>query len=118
MSKSVLSEAMIQRQILDYLAALHIFAMRMNSGTQVIKDRAHRRVIRMHEPGTADILAFPHDEDRAYEWNRYPVVLWIEVKSATGKQTPVQKSFQRQVEAEGHQYAICRSISDVEEALR
>jgi hypothetical protein len=109
MSKSVLSEAMIQCQILDYLAACHIFAMRMNSGTQVIKEGAHRRVIRMHEPGTADILAFPP------LWHK---PLWIEVKSATGKQTPVQKSFQRQVEDEGHKYVICRSISDVEEALR
>lgn len=114
MSKSVLSEAMIQAIILEYLAARHIFAMRMNSGTQVVNDNGHRRAIHMHEPGTADILAFP----RRITWEDQGLTpLWIECKSATGKQTPVQKSFQRQVEDEGHKYIIARSIEDVEAAL-
>jgi hypothetical protein len=43
--------------------------------------------------------------------------MWIEVKSATGKQSELQKSFQAQVEAEGHRYIVARSIEDVEAAL-
>ena len=120
MSKATISEAMIQASILQYLAARHIFAMRMNSGTQIVNDNGHKRAIHMHEPGTADILAFPQVEVEGYCGVMHDEIkpFWIEVKSATGKQTPVQKSFQRQVEDEGHKYIIARSIEDVEAALR
>jgi hypothetical protein len=42
---------------------------------------------------------------------------WLECKTEKGKQSDYQKSFQAQVEAEGHIYAICRSIDDVKELL-
>lgn len=115
MSKSVLSEAMIQASILEYLAARHIFAMRLNSGTMMSTHagKSYRTVL--CAPGTADILAFIPD---SYSPIRPTRAFWIECKSATGKQTPIQKSFQRQVEDEGHKYIIARSIDDVEEALK
>ena len=114
MSKAMLSEAMIQGAILEYLAARHVFAIRMNSGTQIIKDGSHRRVIRLHDPGTADILAFP----RPITWEDQGLTpLWLEVKSETGKQSPIQKSFQHQVEEEGHVYRLVRSIEDVKSVL-
>jgi hypothetical protein len=115
MSKSVLSEAMIQASILEYLAARHIFAMRLNSGTMMstYKEKSYRTAL--CAPGTADILAFPKERWEGV-WHVRP--LWIECKSATGKQTPVQKLFQHQVEDEGHKYIIARSIDDVEEALK
>jgi hypothetical protein len=40
------------------------------------------------------------------------------MKTDKGKQSPFQKSFQEQVEDEGHMYIVARSIEDVEEALR
>ena len=105
---------MIQASILEYLVARRIFAIRMNSGTQIIKDGAHRRVIRLHDPGTADILVF----HRPIAWEDQGLTpLWLEVKSATGKQSPVQKSFQHQVEEEGHVYRLVRSIEDVKSVL-
>ena len=125
MSKAVLSEAMIQASIIEYLAARHIFALRLNSGTMMstYKGKSYRTAL--CAPGTADILAFPHIPITLFKGeNRYETIvdrflpLWLEVKSATGKQTPVQKSFQRQVEDEGHKYVIVRSIEDVAEALR
>ena len=122
MSKTTASEAQISRSIMDYLAARHVFAVRMNSGTQVLTSGGNRRAIHMNAPGTADILAF---KKRKTDFLTTPAIkgdyareviipLWIEVKSATGKQSELQKSFQAQVEAEGHRYAIVRSIDDVE----
>jgi len=46
------------------------------------------------------------------------VPLWIECKAAKGKQSELQKSFQEQVEREGHRYIVARSIEDVEQALK
>ena len=106
------SEAAILRSIMEYLAARHVFAVRMNSGTQIGSYKGKKWAIHMNAPGTADILAFPA--------GRFRVIrpTWIEVKTATGKQSELQKSFQAKVEAEGHVYAVCRSIEDVEELLK
>jgi hypothetical protein len=46
-----------------------------------------------------------------------PLPVWIECKDSKGKQSDLQKSFQAQVEAEGHKYIVARSIEDVEAAL-
>jgi hypothetical protein len=106
---------------MEYLAARHIFAVRMNSGTRIGEYKGKKWAIHMHAPGTADILAFPREQISCMncgKWNRYPVLLWIEVKTATGKQSELQKSFQNQVEAAGHRYSVVRSIEDVETALK
>jgi len=36
--------------------------------------------------------------------------LFIEMKSAKGKQKPEQKEFQKQVEAQGYEYFLCRDL--------
>jgi len=36
--------------------------------------------------------------------------LQIEMKSAKGKQSPEQKKFQKQVEAQGYEYFLCRDL--------
>ena len=115
-----MSEAQISRAIMDYLAATHIFAVRMNAGTQVLVSNGKRRAIHGHAPGTADILAFPikHYLDGDFMWWKMPMPLWIEVKTAKGKQSEMQKSFQVQVEAEGHKYVLARSVDDVIAALK
>ena len=43
---------------------------------------------------------------------------YIELKSATGKQTPLQESFEADVSACGALYALCRSLAEVEGTLR
>jgi hypothetical protein len=95
------TEREIQGAILHLLAAEHIFAIRLN--TFATTDRG--RVLRSHSggAGVADILAFP----------RELMPLWIEVKSATGKQSPEQKNFQLHVEEYGHTYLLARAPEDV-----
>lgn len=108
-------EGYVKHAIMEYLAAKRIFAVRMNSGMQIGTHKGKNWAIRMNAPGTADILALPR-------WGSphcfYIQPLWIECKAAKGKQSEVQKSFQAQVEAEGHFYILARSIEDVEAALR
>ena len=106
------SEAAISRSIMDYLAARHIFALRMNSGTRIGSYKGKNWAIKMHAPGTADILAFVYSPFAGL------IVYWLEVKAADGKQSELQKSFQAQVEAEGHRYCMVRSVEDVEQALK
>ena len=104
-------EGFIQDLILDWLAAKHILAFRMNTGALKID----KRYVKFGVKGMADILAFPR-----YRWElqwEYTVPLWIEVKSEKGKQSAEQKSFQEQVEADGHHYVVARSVEDVEAAL-
>ena len=43
--------------------------------------------------------------------------VWFEVKTATGKQTPHQKEFQRQVESAGGFYFLVRSVDDAVSAI-
>jgi len=112
------SEAQISRSIMDYLAARHVFAMRMNSGTRIGSYKGKNWAIHRHEPGTANILALPHLPDHNLTPPYVVIVpLWIEVKDATGKQSDLQASFQEQVEREGHKYIVACSIEDVEAAL-
>ena len=121
-----LSEGAIQRAILDYLTARGIRAYRMQVGAFSSEYQGKSRFMRFGTPGMADILAFKH---RKANWLSTPAIkgdyatdiiipFWLEVKSATGKQSELQKSFQAQVEADGHRYAIVRSIDDVEALLQ
>ncbi|HEY1209161.1 MAG TPA: hypothetical protein VGE85_07320 [Terracidiphilus sp.] len=115
-------EGQVLKAVLDYLAARHILAFRMNTLAMPTPDG--KRFIKAGVPGMADVLAFsfeqcgePIDEDhRCY--GRSIVPLWIECKAAKGKQSELQKSFQEQVEREGHRYIVARSIEDVEQALK
>ena len=104
-------EGPIQAAILQWLAAEHILAFRMQVGAVKLDNR----FVRFGTPGMADILAFPawHDCGKA----RMGSVVWIECKAEKGKQSELQKSFQAQVEREGHRYLLARSVDDVEAAL-
>lgn len=118
--RTTATEAEISRSIMDYLAAEHVFAIRMNSGTQIVESQGKKRAIHMHAPGTADILAFVRvNKQHSKESQFWPTkAVWLEVKTEKGKQSSVQKSFQEQVESEGHKYVVVRSIDDVIAALK
>jgi hypothetical protein len=113
-----LSESQIQRAILDWLAAKGILAFRMNTGAIKSTYKGKDRFMRFGTPGMADVLVF---EVAYYPFGPnhggFNKVMWLEVKTATGKQSELQKSFQAQVESHGHRYIICRSVEDVEKAL-
>jgi hypothetical protein len=107
-------ESYVLRGVLDYLAVKRIFAMRMNSGA--VQDRRGIPV-RMHESGTADVMAVQQCEGYgAYEGTTKHRIWWIECKAPNGKQSPLQKDFQEKVEAEGHRYILAFGIDDLERA--
>ena len=58
--------------------------------------------------GSADILCVVSPRGRA---------VWLEVKSATGRQTPEQATFQARQEALGAVYRVCRSVKEALDAI-
>ena len=88
----------------------------MNTGAVASEYKGKKRFMRFGTPGCADILAFRQcGYHRGYDISQW--VYWIEVKTAKGKQSELQKSFQQKVESEGHLYIIARGIEDVERYL-
>lgn len=113
-------EAQIQAAIIDYLAVERIWHKRMNSGAVVSQYKGKSRMIRYGEAGMADILATPmfkRTDGVHIVVMKFIVPLWIEVKTAKGKQTEAQELFQKEVESQGHFYIIARSIEDVRNFL-
>ena len=125
-----MKESEIQRAILDYLASKGILAFRQNTGAMAGEYNGKKRFMRFGVPGMADILAFvpvhtggwratqPHKMlpgEKYYFGDEitYSQPLWIEVKTETGKQSEIQRSFQAQVEAHGHRYILARCVEDV-----
>ncbi|HSW63606.1 MAG TPA: VRR-NUC domain-containing protein [Dissulfurispiraceae bacterium] len=45
-------------------------------------------------------------------------VIFLEVKTTTGRQSPAQKNFQSIVEGLGHQYALVRSVDEALAAVK
>lgn len=89
----------ILKQVLDYLAAEHKFAIRLNTGSFYDGHRAFRA----HNlgPGVADILIVP------------PGSTWVECKGPNGRQRREQKLFEQWVLQFGHKYILTRSIDDL-----
>lgn len=106
-------EQSLQRLVLDWLQAKQILAFRMQTGATLSSYGGKKRMIRYGVPGMADILA----------WRRHPTMvgysqaIWIELKAPEGRQTELQKSFQKQIEAQGHKYILARSLEDIEAVL-
>ena len=111
MKRKQTPEGQLQRLVLDYLAAKHIFSLRMNSGMLI--NQAGRPVT-FGVPGMDDILAFQIDRDYPTRPGR---AYWIELKAPKGKQSELQKSFQAKVEAEGHRYLLVKSLDELEAQL-
>jgi hypothetical protein len=113
-------EGQVKAAIMEYLAVRHILAFRMQTGSMVGEYKGKTRLVSFGVPGMADILAFPRVEVEGYCGVKHDEInpLWIECKAPKKKQSEPQKSFQAQVEAQGHRYIIARSIDDVEAALK
>lgn len=108
-------EGALLRLVLDYLAARHIFSLRMQTG--VLRNPAGRPVT-FGLPGQADILAFPRASKVKNGFaNEHVIPYWIELKAPKGKQSELQKSFQAKVESEGMRYLLIRSLDELEAQL-
>ena len=92
---------------------------RLNSGKAFVKRGDKYYAIRLCEEGTADFMII-----RARSYFEYcrqvttPEVIFIEAKSATGRQRPAQKAFQILVESQGATYKIVRSFEELQDILR
>jgi hypothetical protein len=93
-------------------------AFRMNTGAV----KTEGRFFRFGVPGMADVLAFAW---KAHPFNingvsgecRVITPVWIECKAPKGVQSALQKSFQQQVEREGHRYIVARTLEEVQGVL-
>jgi hypothetical protein len=105
------AESGVLRACLDLLAAERIWWMRMNTGAM----RTGTRYVQFGIPGTADILALVPGECKCGE---ITLPVWIECKSAKGRQSLNQQFFQREVQNAGHTYLLIRDVSELQEWLK
>ena len=104
------TEAQTLRAILDYLTLKGVLHIRLNP-TKPFTDRrtSHLRFapVRQGQAGAPDILLFlPGGR-----------TVGVEVKSATGRQSPAQRLWQVNLEAAGVTYILARGLEDVMEVL-
>lgn len=92
----------VLREIILYLGYRRLFFWRVN--TTGTFDPVRKIFLKPHNltKGTADIFCLK--TGRLYA---------IEAKSPTGRQSPEQKEFQKNVEAHGGTYLLARSLQDV-----
>ena len=100
-------------QVLDYAQVLGEIKYhdRLNSGAMIIAARGpnKRRAIRLCKPGTPD----------RYVILRNGKMVWIEVKTQKGRQTPDQQQFQEMIESlTGHYYILARSATEALEGIK
>lgn len=109
-------EGLILDACMDLLAAHHVLSFRLNSGAVKIDDR----FIRFGGvKGMSDLLALPTVSGK---FKGFPVQWcepwFLETKTAKGRQTPEQVSFERSVKDAGAQYFVIRDPSELEDHLR
>ena len=98
-----MKEKELQNAILRAFGTISRF-WRANTGVAQIG----KRFVRFGSPGQADLTGILPDGRR----------LEVEVKSATGRQTRDQKSFQRMIEKFNGVYVLARSVEELRNALR
>lgn len=94
------SEKQIQDSILQWLSLMKIFHYRQNTGALKTEKGSF---VRFGVPGATDIVCIA-----------LGIYIGIEVKDHKGKQSELQKEFQRAVEAAGGVYLLVRSLEEVQ----
>jgi hypothetical protein len=113
-------EGSLLRAVTDLLTAERIWWCRQNTGSIVLGEGKSRRCFTSGRKGMADLLVirtciYPAHGCGFISFQR---VLWLELKSLKGVQSPAQKEFQREVEAEGHAYLLVRDVRQVQTWLK
>jgi hypothetical protein len=96
----------IQKQIIDYLKLKHYFWWRNNSGAMISEYKGKKRFMRFGSVGSPDIFVI-------YKNDCYG----IEIKSATGKQSPEQIEWQKGFDDNGGIYLLIRSLDELMDYL-
>jgi len=110
-------EGRVLKACLDYLALNGIFAFRNNTGGTPLHDGSGKwRPAPKSSIGSADIIGIA---SKITGWPlSLALPLAVEVKSATGRQSPAQREFQQKWEAAGGVYVLCKSVDELRDALR
>ena len=98
-SKGIVSEAVTQKRIQDYLKAIGVYCARINVAGLRRKGVWTKSGA---TKGVSDLVAIVKG-----------VVYWIEVKKVGEKQSEEQIEFQKNVEANGSVYILAFSVNDV-----
>jgi len=85
---------------------------RLNSGRAYVKRGDKYYAIKLCEKGTADLIVI-----RGVPYLPLCETIFLELKAEKGRQSDVQKEFERLVRAQGVAYYIIRSFEEVEEVL-
>ena len=114
------SENIVQQKIINFLKVRKIFYNRVNNGQFVIKGeydgtvrKSHTRVVRCNSVNGVPVItvyAYAMFQDKP----PLHIPIYLEVKTATGRQSKSQKEFQERI---GGYYFIVRSVDDVIEAF-
>ena len=67
-----------------------------------------------YKAGTPDLQVIYNDDI----YPRHTIVIWLELKSASGRLSKIQEQCRDDLIAAGCKWALCRSLKDVEQALR
>lgn len=106
---SRLAERDIQAAILGAVGSMpHVRLWRSNTGAA--RNPRDGRVVRFGVPGQGDLSGIIHTCSGG-------VRLEIEVKSATGRQSPEQRRFQLMIERFGGCYVLARSVEDATQGI-
>lgn len=101
------SEKSIETSIISWLKLNGYFAFKIeNGGVHNAKSGGHFFNHRTRLAGIADICLLVNATS-----------VWLEVKSAIGKQSNHQKAFEQMVKESGNHYFLVRSIEDVEQCI-
>ncbi len=110
------SEKTIQRSILDYLALMektqNIYFFRAGAGMVKLDSG---RFFKTGKPGLSDIVVIQRRLDATGK--PYARALFLEVKTAKGRQSEAQKHAEKAVIAAGGEYHIVRSIDNCKAVL-
>ena len=128
-----LTEGQLKRQVEDYLEFAQnqgkLVYLRLNAGDFIEVRGDTRRRIKGCQAGTADLMVIREIKlqlkkatrkfinELGFENVVTPEVIFLELKSAKGKQSDAQKEFQVLVEAQGCSYFLIRSIEKVMEVM-
>lgn len=99
-----MSEAEIQRDIIDYLKARKYTVVRVNSG----KVKARNGFVQLADPGTPDLLAISRRGEH----------VWVEVKKDTGKLSHDQIEWIAEHRTRGCTVLVARSVEEVAAVIK
>jgi Holliday junction resolvase-like predicted endonuclease len=101
-----MSEFQIEEAILEYLNIMGYMAWKNHTAGHYDGKKWRRQASRFAINGVSDIIAIKNGR-----------VSFIEVKTSVGKQSPAQRSFQANLEAQNGSYYLVRSVADVRKLI-